>query len=152
MQPNSSSNVSTTVLSMCLCICNCKQIATAMCIPHIAWTVYLHIMIRTVYNCTAAHICTLYSIFTRRYDTGTSDDDVNGKPHSIQVNQNDEFLCVVSSQHWAYSWLAYPLYSTHCPAHGLFTHCPASAFCKFAETRGRTSSCAHNISYSKTGL
>ena len=37
-------------------------------------------------------------------------DDVNGKPTvknmSIQVNQNDEFLYVVSGQHWAYSWLA----------------------------------------------
>ena len=98
------------------------------------------IYIRTIHFCTAActGICALFSIFN-----GTRDDDVNGKPTvknmSIQVNQNDEFPYVVSSQHWAYLWLAYPLYCI-VSLHALLL--PSARLCK---PRGRTSSCAQNV-------
>ena len=111
-------------INVSMYLCNCNQIATAMCIPHITWTMYLHIIIRTVHICTAACICTLYGIFTTRHDNGTRDNDVNGKPtvKNMSTRMMSFSIYVVSDQHWAYSWLAYPLY---------FTHCLASSFCKF---------------------
>ena len=103
------------------------------------------IYIRTIHFCTAActGICTLFSIFN-----GTRDDDVNGKPTvknmSIQVNQNDEFPYVVSSQHWAYLWLAYPLYC--------IVSLPCFCLLQVYVNQGVGQAHVHKMSSSKTGL
>ena len=83
-------------INVSMYLCNCNQITSVMCIPHITWTVYLHIMIRTVHIYLYCYLY-MYTVYIQYlYHTGMRDDDVNGKPTVFKSNQNDEFLYLCS--------------------------------------------------------
>ena len=93
-------------------LCNCKQIATAMWyIPHITWTVYLHIMIRTVHICTLVLVCVHCTVSYKTWYWNEEWCWCEWQPTVFKSTRMMSFsVYVVSSQHWAYLWLAYPLY------------------------------------------
>ena len=90
-------------------LCNCKQIATAYLTSHGLCTYILQLE-----QYIFVHWCLyVYTVqYFIRHDTGTRNDvDVNGKPTVLKSTRMMSFsLYVVSSQHWAYLWLAYSLY------------------------------------------